>query len=122
MKARFFETAGIETKQATHRNAVGLALAAKGMLAQRNAKVINTLENVKVPSLVVVGEKDENFLAPAAYMANKIPGCEKVVVPKAGHAVNIDNPRGFLDATLPFLEKVDKAGRADIVEERTARL
>ena len=37
-------------------------------------------------------------------MAAKIPGARKVVVPAAGHAVNIDQPQAFIDAVLPFLD------------------
>jgi pimeloyl-ACP methyl ester carboxylesterase len=43
------------------------------------------------------------FLAASDYMAAKIPGAAKVVIPAAGHAVNIDQPQAFIDAVLPFL-------------------
>ncbi|ETI25124.1 hypothetical protein G647_04496 [Cladophialophora carrionii CBS 160.54] len=93
-----------------HRDATGLARAARGMLAQRDARVIASLGDVKVPSLVVVGAEDTPFLAASEYMARKIPGARKVVVPKAGHAVNIDNPDGFMEAVMPFLDEVRREG------------
>jgi pimeloyl-ACP methyl ester carboxylesterase len=31
----------------------------------------------------------------------------KVVIPGAGHAVNIDQPQAFIDAVLPFLGSLD---------------
>jgi pimeloyl-ACP methyl ester carboxylesterase len=37
-------------------------------------------------------------------MAAKIPGAKKVVIPAAGHAVNIDQPQAFIAAVLPFLD------------------
>jgi pimeloyl-ACP methyl ester carboxylesterase len=40
-------------------------------------------------------------------MAAKIPGARKVVIPAAGHAVNIDQPQAFIDAVLPFLDGLD---------------
>jgi pimeloyl-ACP methyl ester carboxylesterase len=40
-------------------------------------------------------------------MAAKIPGAQKVVVPAAGHAVNIDQPQAFIAAVLPFLDGLD---------------
>ncbi|KAK5271989.1 hypothetical protein LTR40_013944, partial [Exophiala xenobiotica] len=52
-----------ERASVSHRNAEGLALAARGMLAQRNSRVIDSLERVKVPALVVVGADDKPFLA-----------------------------------------------------------
>ncbi|OAP58460.1 hypothetical protein AYL99_07550 [Fonsecaea erecta] len=97
-----------ERATVTHRDATGLALAARGMLAQRDSKVIESLPTIKVPSLVVVGADDTPFLAASEYMANKIPGGRKVVVPNAGHAVNIDQPEKFLEAVMPFLEEVKR--------------
>jgi pimeloyl-ACP methyl ester carboxylesterase len=58
-----------------------------------------------VPSLIVVGSEDKPFLNAADYMAAKIPGSEKVVIPGAGHAANIDQPDIFNRAVLDFLEK-----------------
>jgi len=95
-----------ERATAIHRDARGLAFAARGMLTQRDAKVIELLPEIKVPSLVVVGADDTPFLAASDYMAAKIPGAQKVVIPAAGHAVNIDQPQAFVDAVLPFLKKL----------------
>ena len=87
--------------------AAGLALAARGMLTQRDARVIELLPHIKAPSLVVVGADDTPFLAASDYMAAKIPGAQKVVIPAAGHAVNIDQPKAFIDAVTPFLDHLD---------------
>lgn len=99
-----------ERANVAHRDATGLALAARGMLAQRDASVIESLPNIKVPSLVVVGADDKPYLAASEYMRKKIPGAAKIVVPDAGHAVNIDQPERFLKAVEPFLEKVVTSG------------
>ena len=93
-----------ERSTVSHRDAAGLARAARGMLTQRDARVIESLPGIKVPSLVVVGADDTPFLAASDYMATKIPGAKKVVIPAAGHAVNIDQPQAFIDAVLPFLD------------------
>ena len=93
-----------ERSSVTHRDATGLAHAARGMLTQRDARVIESLPDIKVPSLVVVGADDIPFLAASDYMAAKIPGARKVVVPAAGHAVNIEQPQAFIEAVLSFLD------------------
>jgi hypothetical protein len=52
--------------------------------------------------------------APAAsdYVAAKILDGQKVVVPSAGHAVNIDQPQAFVDVMVPFLKDLSQeAGR-----------
>jgi pimeloyl-ACP methyl ester carboxylesterase len=110
--AERFEREGLSALQAssrersgvTHRDAKGLAHAARGMLTQRDARVIELLPEIAVPSLIVVGADDTPFLAASDYMAAKIPGAKKSVIPSAGHAVNIDQPAAFINAVLPFLD------------------
>jgi pimeloyl-ACP methyl ester carboxylesterase len=93
-----------ERRTAQHRGAKGLALAARGMLTQRDAAVIHSLPEIKVPSIVIVGSEDTPFLAASDYMAAKIPGAKKAVIEGAGHAANIDRPEAFNAALLGFLE------------------
>jgi pimeloyl-ACP methyl ester carboxylesterase len=102
-----------ERAGASHRDASGLALAARGMLAQRDARVIESLPNIKVPSLVVVGADDTPFLAASDYMAAKIPGATKRVIPAAGHAVNIDAPQAFIAAVSAFLDGLPRSTPAE---------
>jgi pimeloyl-ACP methyl ester carboxylesterase len=74
------------------------------MLTQRDSRVIESLPDIRVPSLIIVGENDTPFLAASDYMAAKIPGAKKVVIPNAGHAANIDNPEAFNEALSAFLK------------------
>ena len=103
------ESASPERSTVSHRDASGLAHAARGMLTQRDARVIELLPDIKVPCLVVVGADDAPFLAASDYMAAKIPKAKKVVIPSAGHAVNIDQPQAFLAAVLPFLDGLPRS-------------
>jgi pimeloyl-ACP methyl ester carboxylesterase len=103
------KSASRERSTVSHRDASGLARAARGMLTQRDAKVIEVLPEIKVPSLVVVGADDTPFLAASDYMAAKIPGARKAVIPAAGHAVNIDQPQAFIEAVMPFLDGLPRA-------------
>jgi pimeloyl-ACP methyl ester carboxylesterase len=95
--------ASAEVRAAAHRDATGLARAARGMLTQRDARVIESLPDIRVPAIVIVGENDQPFLAASDYMAAKIPGAKKAVIPAAGHAANIDNPAAFNAALAGFL-------------------
>ncbi len=108
--AEAFETQGLgglprsaEVQGSAHRDASGLARAARGMLKQADARVIESLPSISVPALVLVGERDRPFLAAADYMAGKIPGAEQVVVPGAGHASNVDQPEAFNRSVTEFL-------------------
>ena len=94
---------GAEVRISVHRSAEGLAKAARGMLAQFNDSVIRSLDQIEVATLVLVGANDEPFLGATDYMANKIPGATKVVIPGAGHASNLDQPAAFDAAVREFL-------------------
>jgi len=98
--------AGAEVRQAQHRSAAGLARAARGILAQRDARVIDSLPAIRVPTLVLWGERDEAFVKPGEYMAAKIPGARRVVIPEAGHAANLDRPDEFDAALWSFVAGV----------------
>ncbi|HLJ52010.1 MAG TPA: alpha/beta fold hydrolase [Rhizomicrobium sp.] len=99
--------ASAERATAQHRDAKGLARAGRGMLTQKNARVIESLPNIKVPAIVIVGANDTPFLAASDYMTAKIPGAEKVVIPDAGHAANIDQPKAFNAAVESFIAKLN---------------
>jgi pimeloyl-ACP methyl ester carboxylesterase len=112
-RARAFEEGGLaaasasaEVRAATHRSAQGLAHAARGMLTQADDRVINALPTIRVPTLVLVGDRDEPFVKPCQYMATKIPGAELVVIRDATHASNLDQPEQFTRALAAFLERV----------------
>jgi pimeloyl-ACP methyl ester carboxylesterase len=106
-------SASHERSMASHRDASGLARAARGMLTQRDARVIETLPDIKVPSLVVVGADDTPFLAASDYVAAKIPAAKKAMIPAAGHAVNIDQPQAFIEAVLTFLDSLPRSAGAE---------
>ena len=66
------KSASRERSSVTHRDASGLARAAHGMLTQRDARVIEQLPHIKVPSLVVVGADDTPFLDSLPKPAGKV--------------------------------------------------
>lgn len=108
-----YETRGLaalgdsaEVRIAKHTSAAGLAKAARGMLTQHDSRVIESLESIKVPTLVVVGANDTPFLNGSDYMAAKIPGAAKVIIDNAGHPSNIEQPEAFNQAFGSFLEGI----------------
>jgi pimeloyl-ACP methyl ester carboxylesterase len=105
LDARGFDALGHsdEVRMVKHRSAPGLADAARGMLAQDGDHIIASLDKISVPTLVLVGANDTNFLAAADYMARKIPGAAKITIPDAGHASNLHQPAVFNRAVEEFL-------------------
>jgi pimeloyl-ACP methyl ester carboxylesterase len=105
LDARGFAALGSsdEVRMSQHRSPAGLAGAARGMLTQQDDAVIRSLETIHVPTLVLVGANDTNFLAATDYMAAKIAGATKVVIADAGHASNLHQPEAFNLAVESFL-------------------
>jgi pimeloyl-ACP methyl ester carboxylesterase len=87
-----------------HRSAQGLAHAARGMLAQEGSRVIDGLGAIDVPTLIIVGDKDQPFIAPCEYMAKKISGARLEVIRDAGHSSNLDQPEAFNRVLRDFLD------------------
>ncbi len=102
----------VQEAASRHRSAQGLAHAARGMLAQFDDAVILSLPAIAVPSLVVVGDRDQPFLAPSTYMVAKIPGARLAMIPDAGHASNLDQPEIFNAHLGGFLDQVTGSPRA----------
>jgi pimeloyl-ACP methyl ester carboxylesterase len=101
-----------ETQQAIrhHKSAQGLAHAARGMLAQKDASLIDSLAEIRVPTLVIVGDQDTPFIAACEYMAKKISGAQLEVIKGAGHSSNLDQPEAFNRALGRFLDALPPAG------------
>jgi pimeloyl-ACP methyl ester carboxylesterase len=93
-------------------SARGHALTLRGVQMTRPSVLAlgDRLETLEVPTLVMTGDEDEPCLEPGLFMKRKVPMSGLVVIPKAGHAINLEEPDTFNRAVLDFLTAVD-AGR-----------
>jgi pimeloyl-ACP methyl ester carboxylesterase len=98
------QRAGPEVSEAKHRSPTALAHAARGILKQHDAKVMDALTGITVPTLVIVGTEDKRFLAGSEYMAKKIPGAELAYIEGAAHAANLEEPDAFTSTLRAFLD------------------
>lgn len=94
---------GAEVGKSVQQSAQSLALAARGILSQVDSRVIDSLPGIPVPTLVIVGDEDKPYLDGARYMGDRIPGATSIVVPGAGHGVNIEKPDVVNEALENFL-------------------
>ena len=109
-RARSLEDGGLaalggtgEVGASVQGTAQGLALAARGILSQVDARVIDSLTGITVPTLIIIGDGDSNYLQGSDYMAARIPGAVNVLVTDATHGVNIDQPEAVNKALDEFL-------------------
>jgi pimeloyl-ACP methyl ester carboxylesterase len=68
------------------------------------------MKRLEVPTLIMTGDEDDPCLEPGIFMKRTIPTAGLVVLPKSGHAINLEEPDAFNRAVLDFLTAVD-AGR-----------
>ena len=93
-------------------SAMGHGLTMRGVQLSRPSvyELEGALERLTVPTLIVTGDEDEPCLEPGIYLKRKIHTSGLVVIPKAGHTINLEEPEAFNRAVLDFLTAVE-AGR-----------
>jgi pimeloyl-ACP methyl ester carboxylesterase len=90
-------------------SAKGHALTMRGVQLSRPSvfELEKPMERLEVPTLIMTGDEDEPCLEPALFMKRKIPTSGLVILPKAGHTINLEDPEAFNRALLDFLTAVD---------------
>jgi len=90
----------------------GSALTMLGVQAQRPNlfDLADGFRAYTTPLLVIAGDEDEPTLDPALFLKRTIPTSALAVMPKAGHAMNLEDPDAFNRLVLDFVTQVD-AGR-----------
>jgi len=73
------------------------------MLSQVDARVIDHLPQITVPTLMIAGDGDKPYLAGIDYMAGKIAHAGKLIIANAGHGANVEQPEVFNAAMATFL-------------------
>lgn len=69
---------------------------------------IDHLANIKLPVLVINGDKDALLIGKTSdYMGKQIPGARRATIPGTGHMLNMEAPDEFNKIVLDFL--LDKA-------------
>lgn len=65
---------------------------------------MDRLEQVRVPTLVLIGDRDTLQREPAEQLGKRIPGARLIVIPGGGHLLNLTSPREFEAAVSSFLK------------------
>ncbi|MCA9837687.1 MAG: alpha/beta fold hydrolase [Trueperaceae bacterium] len=64
---------------------------------------VERLEDIKLPTLILIGEKDISDFQQIAEVLSTLPKAQKVVIPEAGHMTNMENPQTFNQKIRDFL-------------------
>jgi len=82
-----------------------LAAALRGLGTGALPSYWESLGEIRIPTLLLVGALDTKFVDIARAMAEALTDAELVVVPRTGHAVHLERPGAWLSAVLGFLTR-----------------
>ncbi len=87
----------------------GSALTMRGVQARRPSlfDLIEQMKTITAPTLIMTGDEDWPCLEPALLMKRTIPTAALVVMPNAGHTINLEDPTAFNQHIADFFHSVD---------------
>jgi pimeloyl-ACP methyl ester carboxylesterase len=90
----------------------GSALTMRGVQARRPSlfDLVEQMKSITAPTLVMTGDEDWPCLEPALLMKRTIPTAALVVMPNAGHTINLEDPAAFNQHIADFFHSVDVGG------------
>jgi pimeloyl-ACP methyl ester carboxylesterase len=101
-------------------SAVGAALTLRNYQAKRSSlyDLTEQLRRLTIPTLLIVGDEDEPCLEASLFLKRTIPSAGLWMVPRTGHAVNLEEPAAFNQSIEQFFGSVER-GRWGLRDPRT---
>jgi pimeloyl-ACP methyl ester carboxylesterase len=95
--------------QLAEHSAQGSAHTMRGVQKRRPSlfDLADQMATITAPTLVMTGDEDWPCLEPALLMKRTIPTAGLVVMPNAGHAINLEEPAAFNQHLCDFFHAVD---------------
>jgi pimeloyl-ACP methyl ester carboxylesterase len=87
----------------------GSALTMRGVQKRRPSlfDLVDKMKGITAPTLIMTGDEDWPCLEPALLMKRTIPTAALVVMPNAGHTINLEEPAAFNQHLDEFFHAVD---------------
>ncbi len=87
----------------------GSALTMRGVQKRRPSlfDLVDEMKKLTLPTLVMTGDEDWPCLEPAMLMKRMIQSAALVVMPNAGHTINLEDPAAFNQHISDFFHTVD---------------
>jgi len=87
----------------------GAARTMRGVQKRRPSlfDLVEEMKTISVPTLIMTGDEDWPCLEPGILMKRTIPTAALVVMPNAGHTINLEDPAAFNQHIAEFFHTVD---------------
>ena len=97
------------SQQYVEHSSKGQALTMRGVQMKRPSlyELVDDMKKITLPTLIVTGDEDDPCIEPGVLMKRTIASSALVVIPQAGHTINIEDPEAFNRAVSEFLAIVD---------------
>ena len=93
-------------------SARGAALTLRGVQKRRPSlfELVDQMRRMTTPALVMAGDEDDPCLEASILMKRNIPSAGLAILPRTGHALNLEEPGLFNSLVAEFFHQVE-AGR-----------
>ncbi|HSW18427.1 MAG TPA: alpha/beta hydrolase [Ramlibacter sp.] len=97
-------------KRLAEHSALGAALTMRNYQAKRPSlfDYEERLKATQTPTLVIAGDEDDPVLETSLFLKNRMPAAALLVMPRTGHAVNLEEPAAFNAAVENFMVAVER--------------
>ncbi|MBV8362432.1 MAG: alpha/beta hydrolase [Deltaproteobacteria bacterium] len=104
----------------TEHSACGSALTLRGVQKRRPSlfDLVEQMRQIRVPTLIVTGDEDDPCIEASILMKRVIPSAALVMLPRSGHAINLEEPALFNQFIEQFFHQVE-SGRWQLRDPRS---
>lgn len=104
----------------TEHSARGSALTLRGVQKRRPSlfDLVEQMRQIRVPTLIVTGDEDDPCIEASILMKRAIPSAALVMLPRSGHAINLEEPALFNQFIEQFFHQVEN-GRWQLRDPRS---
>ena len=97
------------TKTCSEHSPIGSALTLRGVQKMRPSlyEMTDRLSRLTVPTLVMTGDEDESCVDPSLMLKRTIPSAGLAILPRTGHALNLEEPALFNELCNDFFHQVE---------------
>jgi pimeloyl-ACP methyl ester carboxylesterase len=97
-------------EQLSEHSAEGMALTVIGIQQSRPSlwEIADQLHEISTPVLIVNGDEDEAVLDTGLMLKRTLPAAGLLVIPNAGHALNLEEPDTYSYLVRTFIQTVEK--------------
>jgi pimeloyl-ACP methyl ester carboxylesterase len=101
-------------------SARGSALTLRGVQKRRPSlfDLVEQMKRIRVPTLIVTGDEDDPCIEASILMKRTIPSAALVMLPRSGHAINLEEPALFNQFVEQFFHQVE-SGRWQLRDPRS---